>query len=117
MIAKMILAFILLPQLAFAQDTWKLDVVNNTGYDIYYLYISHIHQQCWCEDRLGDDILEDGETVTLSLYSARTRSPLYEIRMEDEDGDTYTFYDFDVTQGPLVVTLDHLDQREEASEQ
>ncbi|MFC4207760.1 hypothetical protein [Vreelandella malpeensis] len=56
---------------------------------------------------LGSDVLRDGDTqrVTLTNYT----SPIFDIRLVDEDKDSYTFWDVDVSQRDIVVTLDDLD--------
>ncbi|MDX1757222.1 MAG: hypothetical protein R3175_14290 [Marinobacter sp.] len=84
-----------------------VDVTNNTGYDIYYLYVSNARSDSWEEDVLGDDILEDGETVRVKVHKQKTS--VFDIRAEDEDGDTYTVWELDIATEDLVLTLDHLD--------
>ncbi|SDW07133.1 hypothetical protein [Marinobacter mobilis] len=84
-----------------------VEVTNNTGYDIYYLYVSNEHSDEWEEDVLGDDILADGETVRVTVR--KQKSSVFDIRAEDEDGDTYTIWDLDIARRDLVLTLDHLD--------
>ncbi len=44
-----------------------VDVTNNTDVDIYYLYVSPSSSGDWEEDVLGDEILEAGTTVTVTL--------------------------------------------------
>ncbi|SFL83179.1 hypothetical protein [Marinobacter zhejiangensis] len=84
-----------------------IDVTNNTGYDIYYLYVSHAKKDTWGRDRLGDDILEDGETFRVNVRKQPTS--IFDIHAEDEDGDTYTVWDLDIATDDLVLTLDHID--------
>ncbi len=56
---------------------------------------------------LGSDVLMNGDTqrVTLTGY----KSPLFDIRLVDEDDDSYTFWNVDVSTRDIVVTLDNLD--------
>ena len=84
-----------------------INITNRTGYDIYYLHVSHEDETSWEEDMLGDDILEHGETfeVTVTDYA----SSIFDIRAQDEDGDTYTVYGIDIATDDLVLTLDYLD--------
>lgn len=84
-----------------------VEVTNNTGYDIYYLYVSNASSDSWEEDVLGDDILEHGETVRVNVR--KQKSSVFDIRAEDEDGDTYTLWEVDIAKEDLVLTLDHLD--------
>jgi hypothetical protein len=83
-----------------------LTVVNDTGYDIYFLYINRASSDDWEEDVLGDDILEDGDSVKVTLPS----SGAWDLSAEDEDGDTYTLYNRSITRDSrIVITLDDLD--------
>jgi hypothetical protein len=83
-----------------------LTVVNDTGYDIYYLYISKASSDDWDEDVLGDDVLEDGDSFKVTLPSSGT----WDLMAEDEDEDTYSKYDLSVTRDTrVVITLDDLD--------
>lgn len=106
---KLILAFLL--SLLISSTTWAadyyIDITNNTGYTIYYLYISPEKSTSWEEDVLGSEVLPTNETrrVTLKGY----KSPKFDIRLVDEDDDTYTFWGVDVSTRDLVVTLDDLD--------
>lgn len=86
---------------------YYVDITNDTGYTIMFMYVSPADAQDWEEDVLGADVLPDGEgrRVWLRNYN----SPIFDIRLIDEDGDTYTFWDLDVSRHDLVVTLDHLD--------
>tara|TARA_Y100001968_G_scaffold17252_1_gene13701 strand:- start:1733 stop:2131 length:399 start_codon:yes stop_codon:yes gene_type:complete len=84
-----------------------VEVTNNTGYDIYYLYVSHAKSKSWEEDVLDDDILPDGHTVRVNLRGAK--SSIFDIRAKDEDGDTYTVWEIDVARDDVVFTLDDMD--------
>lgn len=106
---KLILAFLLsmlISSSTLAAD-YYIDITNNTGYTIYYLYISPEKSTSWEEDVLGSEVLPTNETrrVTLKGY----KSPKFDIRLVDEDDDTYTFWGVDVSTRDLVVTLDDLD--------
>ena len=74
---------------------------------IYYMYVSPEDSKSWEEDVLGSDVLMNGDTqrVTLTGY----KSPLFDIRLVDEDDDSYTFWNVDVSTRDIVVTLDNLD--------
>lgn len=86
---------------------YYVDITNKTGYTIMYMYISPGKSKSWEEDVLGKDVLRNGNTqrVTLNGYS----SPIFDIRLKDEDGDTYTFWNVDVSTRDVVVTLDDID--------
>ena len=90
----------------FAFDGY-VDIKNDTGYVIYYIYVSHADQDTWGDDMLGDDVLADGDTYR--VYLSGHPSSVFDIMVEDEDGDTYTFYDVDVEYADITVTLADLD--------
>ncbi|GHD54378.1 hypothetical protein [Vreelandella hamiltonii] len=92
--------------LVVASD-YYVDITNRTGYTIYYMYVSPASSSSWEEDVLGSDVLMNGDTqrVTLTGY----RSPYFDIRLVDEDDDSYTFWNIDVSRQDIVVTLEHLD--------
>ena len=92
------------PSLAF---NGYVDVTNNTGYDIYYLYISNENSKSWEEDVLGTDILYNGQTVRVKIRNAD--SEYFDIRAEDEDGDTYTRWQVDIEISDVTFTLGDLD--------
>lgn len=88
-------------------DDYYVDITNNTGYTIVYMHVSPGSSKSWEEDVLGNDVLMDGDTqrVTLTGYN----SPYFDVRLIDEDEDSYTFWNVDVSTQDLVVTLDNLD--------
>lgn len=104
--ATLLLLVALFAGRAVAAD-YYVDITNDTGYTIMFMYISPSDAQTWEEDVLGSDVLPSGETqrVTLSNYN----SSIFDIRLIDEDGDTYTFWNVDVAREDLVVTLDDID--------
>lgn len=86
---------------------YYVDISNQTGYTIMYMYVSPSDAQNWEEDVLGSQVLPTGQGRRVWLRNYH--SPMFDIRLVDEDGDTYTFWQVDVSRHDLVVTLDHLD--------
>ena len=86
---------------------YYVDITNRTGYTIMYMYVSPAKSKSWEEDVLGDDVLPNDDTrrVTLTGY----KSPIFDIRLVDTDGDSYTFWNVDVSEQDIVVRLDDLD--------
>lgn len=91
---------------AYAADMY-VKVTNNTGYDIYHLYVSDVGSDEWGEDVLDIDVLETGQTVRVNIsgYS----NPKFDVQAEDEEGDTYTIKNINVKKYDLVFTLDDVD--------
>lgn len=107
--AKILLSALLLlfvAKLSLAAD-YYVDITNNTGYTIYFIYVSPSKTDSWEEDVLGDGVLLNSDSIRINLngYS----SPIFDIRLVDEDGDSYTFYKINVSKEDLEVTLDDLD--------
>ena len=91
---------------AVAAD-YYVDITNRTGYTIMYMYVSPAKSESWEEDVLGDETMSNGETRRVNLTGYK--SPMFDIRLVDEDGDKYTFWNVDVSKVDLTVTLDDLD--------
>jgi hypothetical protein len=92
--------------IAAAAD-YYVDITNRTGYTIMYMYVSPAKSTKWEEDVLGDGVLPTGETRRVNLTGYR--SPIFDIKLVDSDGDSYTFWAVDVSKRDIVVTLDDLD--------
>ena len=84
-----------------------IEVTNKTGYDIYYLYVSHENSTSWEEDVLGESILPNGDSVRVDLTGYA--SSVFDVQAKDEDGDTYTIMGIDVAKQDLTIRLEHLD--------
>lgn len=82
-------------------------VSNQTGYDIWYLYVSHDDSDTWGDDKLGSSILRDGDSFTVDLDDYP--SSIFDIRAVDEDDDSYTFYSIDVAAQDLTIRLSDID--------
>jgi hypothetical protein len=91
---------------AVAAD-YYVEITNRTGYTIHYMYVSPAKSDSWEEDVLGKDVLPDGQTRRVNLKGYR--SSVFDIRLVDEDGDKYTFWNIDVSKRDITVTLDDLD--------
>ena len=102
----LLVLFLFLSTAAAAQN-YYVDVTNRTGYTILYMYVSPGNAKTWEEDVLGKDVLQNGHTQRVNLHGYT--SPIFDIRLVDEDGDSYTFWNIDVSRHDLIVTLDHLD--------
>jgi hypothetical protein len=95
-----------LSNLAAAAD-YYVDITNETGYTIMYMYVSPDHSDSWEEDVLGEDVLRTGKTQRVNLNGYK--SPIFDIKLVDEDGDSYTFWNIDVSKRDITVTLADLD--------
>ncbi len=90
-----------------AQEWDYVEIVNETGLDIYFVQISHEYSDEWEEDLIEFDVLMTGESILIELTDFPT--PIFDIRLIDEDGDTYTIWGVNVAYEDLIITLDDLD--------
>ena len=84
----LVILFSLFASLGFGWSA-LLEIVNETGFTFYWIYVSHQSQDQWGIDRLGNDVLLDQETLRISLENYP--DGVFDIRIIDEDNDTYTF--------------------------
>ena len=49
--------------------TQDVSIRNDTGFDIWYVYISPTDSDDWGEDRLGDEVILDGDSFTIRITS------------------------------------------------
>jgi len=86
---------------SFAAEASVITITNRTGDDIYYLYMSDSGTGEWEEDVLGDNTLEDGESLRINAQGSVDE---FDLRAEDDEGNYLEWYGFpgDVTR----ITLD-----------
>jgi len=98
-----------------AEQATQLRVVNGLErYTIYYAYISPGDSRNWGDDKLGSgQTLSPGSSRTWSITAGT-----YDLRVKDQDDDTYSRYDVCIPRGMTVewnVTLADLDSRSSSS--
>lgn len=113
----LILLLAVFPALIGALDA--ISIINRTGYDLYYLYVSPETADSWGEDVLGDEVLLDGGsfTVPLGKYSDLCR---FDIKAIDSDDDSYIKWEYDVCdRSKVILTLEdlYLEEDEEGAPQ
>lgn len=80
-----------------------ITIYNDTGgYDIWYIYCNPSSYSDWGADRLGSEILYSGDEYTFWVDGG----DYYDIKCEDEDGDTYTFWEYWVGSDGLYIPVD-----------
>ena len=87
----------------YAQSLPSITIVNNTGYAIYYIYVSPTESDEWGEDLLGDEILQNGATFSYRLPQPLSAVSLYDFLLEDEDEDYYIKWEIEVTNNARIV--------------
>ncbi|MBF9015214.1 MULTISPECIES: hypothetical protein [unclassified Oceanispirochaeta] len=83
---------------------------NETGEDIYYLYVSSRDSMYWGEDLLGDEVLENGATISITIPIDEDY-PDNDILAEGETGSSYELMDFNMLEEDFFsITSDDLSQ-------
>ena len=85
---------------AFA-GTQDFTLVNQTGVEIYRLFISETSNDDWEEDVLGRDVLPHGSRMDIS-FSGRSAC-LWDIMIMDEDENTVTWDGINLCEVSVVV--------------
>ena len=98
--------------LGLAQNLPIVQVVNNTGYDVYAVFIVPAGSEELGEDVLedfGDEILRNGDDVEVLLHTPLSAINTYNFILIDEDADWYVKWDVTVADNARVVfTLEDL---------
>jgi S1-C subfamily serine protease len=91
-------------------DKPSVRIINNTGYTVYYVYISPTTIDKWEEDVLDDDVLLNGRSVSVRLAYPLSVTNRYDIKLKDGDGDTYTKWNVLITPNKTIeFTLRDID--------
>jgi hypothetical protein len=86
------------------RNTPLISIVNHTGYTIYFVQISQTASTSWGADQLDDrQVLRNGDIFRCHLPYALDVVNRYDIRLQDEDGDTYTKMDVRVSADSRIV--------------
>ena len=68
-----------------AQSAQDFTLVNQTGVEIYALYITPHNAGEWGDDILGVDTLAIGKTLDIT-FSRKEKAKFWDLRIEDEEG-------------------------------
>ena len=80
-----------------------ITIVNNTGYDCYYLFLRPITDEDWGNDLLGREILSKGETFRVRLPQSLNMADSYDIMMVDIEEDVYIKWRVPLANGANIV--------------
>lgn len=81
--------------------TQDFALVNQTGVEIYSLYISESANNDWEEDVLGDKVLPDGQRMNIS-FSGRAAC-LWDMMVTDDEGSSVTWTGINLCETSVVV--------------
>ena len=68
-----------------AKQDFKL--VNKTGYELKALYVAPSKSDDWQDDVLGQDTLDDGQTVNVH-FSPKTKTCIFDLKVVYTDDDS-----------------------------
>lgn len=88
---------------AHGQNLPGVTIVNNTGFTVYYVYISQTASQNWGTDTLGSSVLSNGSSTSVRLPYPLNVVNRYDIKLVDKDGDSYIKWDVPVTANASIV--------------
>lgn len=96
------LVFIPMSANAAPQD---FTVVNNTGVDVYHLYVSPHSTNNWEEDILGTDVLLAGESLDIS-FDKSGNAKVWDLMVTDSDGNGLSWSNLNLYE-IVTVTLNY----------
>ena len=77
-------------------------LVNKTGVEIHALHVAPHSSDEWGEDILGKDTLANGDSLNIT-FPSRTRAAHWDLRIEDEKGNSLTWESIDLKETSEVV--------------
>ena len=81
----------------------RVTIVNNTGYQIWYLHMSPSNDSYWGDCWLGPtEVINNGESKSILLPPLNT-AEVYDVVLVDIDGDTYTKWNVRVAPNMTIV--------------
>ena len=90
----------------------RVTFVNNTGFDIWYLFFSPGDSEYWGADILGTNrTLNDGEKVSFYIHYPDFANE-FDFMAVDEDGDAYYIWNYEIrddTPAMIEITLENYD--------
>ena len=87
----------LLASSAWADGAQDFTLHNETGVEIYGLYVSPASTTDWEEDILGRDTLPNGESTEIS-FSPDEDAELWDLKVVDSEGDGLYWEDLNLTE-------------------
>lgn len=87
---------------SFSVVTPYVEIQNLTGSEIHHLYLSQEAVLGWENDVLDEEILGHGEMMRVNIHGYD--SPLFDIRVIDQDGDDYQKFNVHVSNQVIIFT-------------
>jgi len=84
-------------------DKRDISVVNKAGEPITEIYIALANVDDWGEDVLGEDVLENGETVEIHFSGYGKKECRFDLLAKNEDGDEWLLEDLNLCEVSTVT--------------
>ena len=81
--------------------TQDFTLVNQTGVEIYRLYISETTNQDWEEDVLGDQVLPDGSRIDIDFHGRN--ACLWDMMVTDDEDNSVEWTGINLCESSVVV--------------
>jgi hypothetical protein len=88
-------------QISLAGDQ-DFTLVNETGVEIHSLHVSPADADKWGPDILGEDTLEDGQSVEIKFHRDE-EADKWDLRIEDKDGNAIEWEDLNLTKINKII--------------
>lgn len=80
----------------FAAPNLNFRLVNQTGFDLYEVYVSPGGTTDWGEDIMDADVIPNNSSVEIT-FAPKTNSKIWDLRVVDKSGGEALWYDFDLS--------------------
>ncbi len=87
-----------------AQAALDFEIVNKTGVEIHALHVSPSDKDAWGKDILGRATMANGAQGTIN-FSPTEKAELWDLRVEDEDGNAIEWTELDLTEISKLTLL------------
>ena len=75
-------------QIASAQSVLDFKIVNNTGFDLYGVYVSEANTTEWGSDILPKDIVRNGATINVSFNDDGDATCTWDMKLTEDSSET-----------------------------
>jgi hypothetical protein len=80
-----------------------ISIRNNTGDSVWYVYVSPASSDTWGADRLGNDTLAQGSSVSVTLSSPLSAANRYDIKLVNRGGTSFVKRNVTVSANSVIT--------------
>lgn len=89
-------AFVLFFTASGFSQALTFDIVNETGIDLYSVFLSPSEEEHWGEDLLPVEMFANGSTVSIEIGEDYGDSCEFDVMVNDGEGSSLTFVEADL---------------------